>query len=244
MAMVAMLIVLVHAGCAAAEPAQVGHDALDSRHFGSSEHLPPLPQYTTGPPGAHFAGVFTESATDGDAAAGVVLQRAPQAAAVYGVVLPTTGKTGDTVTVAVAEASAREAPYSVTADVLPDGSWKALLKPAPAGGSYTISAACKTCGSTKPDTLVNATFGDVWFCSGQSNMWLVMHFQLERNATYAKVREGKYDNIRMRTTTNAPGLTGKVQSASLLPETSPLGSPRSQLLTPPPRLHKRGKSCS
>ena len=40
-------------------------------------------------------------------------------------------------------------------------------------------------------------------------MWLVMHFQLERNSTYAKVRAGEYSNIRMRTTTNAPGLTGK-----------------------------------
>ena len=38
----------------------------------------------------------------------------------------------------------------------------------------------------------------------QSNMWLVMHFQLERNTTYAKVRAGDYSNIRMRTTTNAP----------------------------------------
>lgn len=133
---------------------------------GSSEHLPPLPQFTKGAPGAHFSGAFTPSATDGGAASGVVLQRAPQAAAVYGVVLPITGKTGDTVTVTVVEAAAREASYSVTAPVGADGAWKALLKPTAAGGNYTISAACTTCSSKKPETLVDATFGDVWFCSG------------------------------------------------------------------------------
>lgn len=48
-------------------------------------------------------------------------------------------------------------------------------------------------------------------------MWLVMHFQLERNATYAKVRTGDYDNIRMRTTINAPGLTGEGQELYVMP---------------------------
>ena len=38
------------------------------------------------------------------------------------------------------------------------------------------------------------------FCSGQSNMWLVMHFDTSRNITYDKVMAGKYKNIRMHTT--------------------------------------------
>ena len=197
---------------------------LDSSDFlrdGASEHLPPLPQFTNGTAGAHFSGVFKPSATDGKVAAGVVLQRAPQAAAVYGVVLPITGKTGDTVAVTVVEASAREAAYTVSASVGPNSAWKALLKPTPAGGNYTIKAVCTTCASTTPDVISDATFGDVWFCAGQSNMWLVMHFQLERNSTYAKVRAGDYSNIRMRTTANAPGLTGKDEELFIYPPPPP-----------------------
>ena len=36
-------------------------------------------------------------------------------------------------------------------------------------------------------------------CAGQSNMWLPMHFDTSRNATYDAVLAGKYQNIRMHT---------------------------------------------
>ena len=48
-------------------------------------------------------------------------------------------------------------------------SWKAYLKPAAAGGDYTITAVCTGCGvSVKRSTATihRATFGDVYFCSG------------------------------------------------------------------------------
>ncbi len=147
----------------------LGAAELDSSDFlrdGATEHLPPLPQFTNGTAGAHFSGVFRNSPTEGDVATGVVLQRAPQAATVYGVVLPITGKGRDTVAITVAEARAREAAYTVYAPVGANGSWKAVLKPTPAGGNYTISAVCTTCGSTVADKLVDVTFGDVWFCAG------------------------------------------------------------------------------
>lgn len=37
----------------------------------------------------------------------------------------------------------------------------------------------------------------MWFCSGQSNMWLPMNMDTSRNTTFDRVLEGKYSNIRM-----------------------------------------------
>jgi hypothetical protein len=54
------------------------------------------------------------------------------------------------------------------------GIWKAYIDPLPAGGSYDITVSCKSgCASndTSRDThtLSRITFGDVYYCSGQSN---------------------------------------------------------------------------
>ena len=52
----------------------------------------------------------------------------------------------------------------------PHPTWKALLKPAAAGGNYTITAACTGCtedGSFSKVNISDVTFGDVWHCSGQ-----------------------------------------------------------------------------
>ena len=46
--------------------------------------------------------------------------------------------------------------------------WKVLLRPTPAGGSYTITI--KAAGVDTPLLLRRITFGEVYFCSGQSNM--------------------------------------------------------------------------
>ena len=40
------------------------------------------------------------------------------------------------------------------------------------------------------------TFGDVVYCSGQSNMWLPLLHTLTRNDTLASLAAGKYPNIR------------------------------------------------
>ena len=42
-------------------------------------------------------------------------------------------------------------------------------------------------------------FGEVWVCSGQSNMWLPMGFSLSRNHTYDALRAGKLSHIRLHT---------------------------------------------
>jgi hypothetical protein len=37
----------------------------------------------------------------------------------------------------------------------------------------------------------------VWYCSGQSNMWLPMGFSYSRNYTAANISSGKFSNIRL-----------------------------------------------
>lgn len=54
---------------------------------------------------------------------------------------------------------------------LADGLWKALLKPEPAGGDYTITASCTGCVNTTTAVLEHVTFGDVWYCAGQVRRW-------------------------------------------------------------------------
>ena len=36
----------------------------------------------------------------------------------------------------------------------------------------------------------------MWYCSGQSNMWLPVQYTFSRNKTVAAIKQGKYTNIR------------------------------------------------
>lgn len=89
---------------------------------------------------------------------------------------------GDTVVVTIAEHTA-----STVAGA--DGRWQADLAAIPAGGPYTLTAAgAKTASAS--DLLV----GDVWLCSGQSNMeWTVngaKDAETERNtADFPRIRQ-------------------------------------------------------
>ena len=127
----------------------------------------------------------------------MVLQRAPAKAAVFG-----GGCEGGVVSVSLSQ----ELPSTVVAAVetvtatagLGAGEWKALLSPRPAGGSYSVTATCTGATTAAPTaTLQAVTFGDVWFCSGQSNMELNMEFTHEQNATYANISAGRLSNIRV-----------------------------------------------
>lgn len=63
-----------------------------------------------------------------------------------------------------------------------NNSWKAVLKPTKAGGDYTIMAKCIGCGAAPAaTTLAHITFGDMWYCTGQSNMWLPVQYSFSRN---------------------------------------------------------------
>jgi sialate O-acetylesterase len=74
--------------------------------------------------------------------------------------------------------------------------WKAVLHPTAAGGDYTITAKCTGCTNVTTATLSHVTFGDMWYCSGQSNMWLPVQFSFSRNKSVAAIAAGKYNNIR------------------------------------------------
>ncbi|HCB76620.1 MAG TPA: 9-O-acetylesterase, partial [Sphingomonas bacterium] len=52
-----------------------------------------------------------------------------------------------------------------------DGQWRAVLPAMKAGGPYTLTATGKAATATMADLLV----GDVWLCSGQSNMEFETH---------------------------------------------------------------------
>ena len=90
----------------------------------------------------------------------MVLQQAPVAAAVFGSV------TGNTTTVTVTVEDGGGNTYTVPAAVA-GGLWKALLRPTPAGGNYNITATAVCSTEQVSVSVVNVTFGDVWFCGGR-----------------------------------------------------------------------------
>ena len=70
-----------------------------------------------------------------------------------------------------------------------DGKWLVTLPPTKAGGPYTIDIA-----ASNKITLKEILFGDVFFCSGQSNM---VHQLNIHDVTYAKdIAEANYPQIR------------------------------------------------
>jgi sialate O-acetylesterase len=74
-----------------------------------------------------------------------------------------------------------------------DGKWIASLSAMKAGGPYTMEINGKNEGKNKI-TLKDVLIGDVWFCSGQSNM---VHQMGIHNVTYAKdIAEANNPQIR------------------------------------------------
>jgi sialate O-acetylesterase len=71
----------------------------------------------------------------------------------------------------------------------PDGKWLVLLAPTKAGGPYTMDISAKN-----QITLKEILVGDVWFCSGQSNM---VHQMDIHWVTYANdIAQANYPQIR------------------------------------------------
>ena len=155
----------------------------------------------------------------------MVLQQAPAKAAVYGYVESTATAVKVTVSSGDSELYSVDAtldttlhqpfgqadgwgvlpcdscpPYNMTpfnAANKPTPAWKAFLRPTKAGGNYTITATCTGCHNASQTTITNVTFGDMWYCSGQSNMWLPVSSSFSRNQTVAAIKSGKYTNIRL-----------------------------------------------
>lgn len=167
---------------------------LDASSSAAAAQPPPTPPPFAGP-GIGLAPIFTDHA---------VLQRAPAVSALFGVVVGDSHATGAMVAVT---SDADGTSYSVAAAHIERVNatyfrWKAALRPTAAGGgSHTITATCVGClaSSTGSAAVRDVVFGDVYVCSGQSNMWLPMHFSLSRNLTYDAMLAGKLKHIRMNT---------------------------------------------
>ena len=104
-----------------------------------------------------------------------------------GVRLPIFGmaRPGEQVTIRIAGQSVQ-----ATADA--DGRWRATLEPLAAGGPHELVAESASGRATSDNVLA----GDVWLCSGQSNMeWPVVR---SNNAT-EEIKSADFDKIRLLT---------------------------------------------
>ena len=154
-------------------------------------------------PGLYFSNQLTDYA---------VLQRAPAAAALYGYVPKGSYGAGATIKVTLTDESGAAPPVVVSSapivndPVWPLATWKAVLPPAApsGGGNYSATAACEGCYAlpffSAPAVIRNLTYGDVWACSGQSNVQLSMSFTFGLNASKAAIRAGRYANVRYYST--------------------------------------------
>ena len=93
-------------------------------------------------------------------------------------------KPGEDVTVVIGEQTHR-----VTADA--DGRWRVKLQPMKAGGPHELSISG---ADNRPRTLKDVLVGEVWVCSGQSNMgWTVG----QSKDADLEIRTANYPNIRL-----------------------------------------------
>jgi sialate O-acetylesterase len=80
-------------------------------------------------------------------------------------------------------------PAGQTAVAGKDGKWQTKIGPLPAGGPHTVTVQ----GDKSQASFTNVLFGDVWLCSGQSNMnWPV---RLSMNAEM-EIKQANYPQIR------------------------------------------------
>jgi sialate O-acetylesterase len=165
----------------------------------ASGRPPPLP---VGP--LQFSSGFSNDA---------VLQRGDLGSAIYGFAQSAAPVQ---VTVEGATAGGKSVSYTVDAEVAPwhdtsgcnattptkpmqahgNWTWRATLKPQPeAGGAYTVLV--RDSSSANSTISINrVTYGDVYFCSGQSNMDLELSFTFSVDELQAEMRAGKYSEIR------------------------------------------------
>ena len=119
----------------------------------------------------------------------MVLQRAPQSARIWGEATPSSP-----VTITLDSTS-----YSTFTS--PTGSWLISLPPHPASPSHTLTIT----GDSTTITLTNIAFGDVYYCSGQSNMEYALQDTWGGNATIKDATH--YPHLRLFTIAKAASLT-------------------------------------
>ena len=105
-------------------------------------------------------------------------------------------------------------PVSATADET--GRWELILQQK---GSPTPRTLVFSTPGSKAVSLTNVLFGDVWLCSGQSNMdFSVAPWGrggcLDANATVAAAASGMLDDIRIKKTDSSSGIMGSWYNSS------------------------------
>ncbi|NXI51897.1 SIAE acetylesterase, partial [Chloroceryle aenea] len=118
----------------------------------------------------------------------MVLQKEPAGAVLWGF-----GEPGTTVTVALSGDSGFIVMKKTAQVKGPSGTWTTVLDPMDPGGPYMVTA---TQGSENV-TLQDVYFGDVWLCSGQSNMAMTV-LQIA-NASQELAAAARYPYIRLFT---------------------------------------------
>jgi len=103
-------------------------------------------------------------------------------------------KAGERVTVSFAGKQA-------TARADAGGHWQVSLPAVAAGGPYTLTASA---GAGTTQTISDVLVGDVWLCSGQSNMVLQVKRSLDARS---EVQNASNDRIRMLTVDNVSSVT-------------------------------------
>lgn len=91
--------------------------------------------------------------------------------------------------VVVSNSAATDA-YVATADS--DGQWRVRIGPYPAGGPYRVEATAGTARVSADDIV----FGDVWLCSGQSNMARPVSYALD---AAAEIAAATHPDLRLMT---------------------------------------------
>lgn len=129
----------------------------------------------------------------------MVLQQSPAKSCVNGILGP--GGTSASISVTgVTESGEIIDKYSVKATVTQGDvatQWSACLQPHDVGGMVTITATCTGCTNSTPASITNVTFGDVWYCGGQSNMALPLQHTFSRNISRDNILAGQLSNIRI-----------------------------------------------
>ncbi|XP_033833264.2 sialate O-acetylesterase [Periophthalmus magnuspinnatus] len=115
----------------------------------------------------------------------MVLQKSPERALLWGC-----GPLGEQVTVYVQGPNTQQTLATVSDE---SGMWRVMLAPVEAGGPYNITAALTNLQNTYV-TLVDVLFGDVWLCSGQSNMFFKVLGLV--NASGELALASKYPHVR------------------------------------------------
>ncbi|XP_035680030.1 sialate O-acetylesterase-like [Branchiostoma floridae] len=123
----------------------------------------------------------------------MVLQQGPHRAVLWGY-----GEVGATVNVS-AWGAETDGFYSTTVYEGYDGRgvWKVTLQPTAAGGPYQFQGVHDNQGMLQWILLKDVMFGDVWVCSGQSNMEFTVRQAF--NASYAIAEAADFPDIRLFT---------------------------------------------